>query len=142
MTFSSERVDRDATRQLILEMKGGIIDDVDLRALESCTSFASHLWIGYIRSRPVCAWGLVPPTLLADRAYLWLYAAPAVDEDKFIFVRNSQRVLEEIRALYPTIHGVTRVADPRAIRWIKWLGGKYGEPVNGFVPFMIGGDCG
>lgn len=142
MTFVSVRSEREATRQLILEMSGGVVDDTDLRALESCTSRASHLWIGYIRSRPVCAWGLVPPTFLSDRAYLWLYASPAVDEYKFIFVRNSQLQLEMMQRIYPTIFGVTRAEDARAIRWIKWLGGKYGAPQNGLRPFLIGDDLG
>ncbi len=137
-----EPVDRDATRQLILEMKGGVLDDNDLRALESCTAYASHLWAGYIRGRPVCAWGLVPPTLLSDRAYLWLYAAPAVEEFKFLFVRHSQMIMEEMREIYPVIYGVCEVDNPRAIRWLKWLGAEFGYPKATHVPFLIGGQRG
>jgi len=73
---------------------------------------------------------------------LWLYASPAVEEFKFIFVRNSQRVIEEMKELYPIIYGVTRIEDERAIRWVKWLGGRYNEPINGFRTFVIGGTNG
>lgn len=138
----TEPVSRDATRQLILEMKGGIIDDVDLKALESCTAFASHLWVGYINDRPVCSWGLVPPTLLSDKAYLWLYATPAVDDHKFMFVRHSQLVMEEMRTHYPSIYGVCEADNRRAIRWLKWLGAKFGPPFGAHIPFLIGNDNG
>lgn len=131
---------REATRELILEMHGGVLTDDDLRALETCTALATYLWIGYVHDRPVCAWGLVPPTILADRAYLWLYASPTVDEFKFQFVRHSQLVMEEMKRLYPVIWGVTRTNNPRAIRWLKWLGAKYGTPVGGQIPFTIGGE--
>lgn len=135
---SIEAVDREAMRQMIIEMKDGALSEDDTKALESCTAYASHLWVGYIRDVPVCAWGLVPPTLISDCAYLWLYATPGIDEHKFIFVRNSQVVMEQMRAIYPTIYGVTDVNDRRAIRWLRWLGAKFGVPKGQFVKFLIG----
>lgn len=140
--ISIQPIDRTATRELILAMKGGILSDADLKALEACTSFASHLWIGYIRDRPVCAWGLVPPTILADRAYLWLYHTEAVEEFKFIFVRRSQLVMEQMRELYPVIYGVCGIDRPKSIRWLKWLGARFGEPFGTHIPFLIGGEVG
>ncbi len=141
--INAQSSSREITRELILEMHDGILTDEDLRALETCTSQATYLWIGHINSRPVCAWGLVPPTLLADKAYLWLYAGPAIDEYKFQFVRHSMIVMEGMRELYPEIYGVTRADNPRAIRWLKWLGAKYGQPnEKGLVPFWIGGEVG
>lgn len=140
MTPQIKPSSREITRELILEMHDGILTEEDLRALETCTSRATYLWIGYIRERPVCAFGLVPPTLLADRAYLWLYASPAVEEFKFAFVRHSQLVMEDMLTLYPAIYGVTRADNPRAIRWLKWLGATYAQPQNGLIPFQIGAD--
>lgn len=132
-------VDRDATRELILRMKGGILTDEDYRALDACTSFASHLWIGYIRGEPVCAWGLVPPTFLSDRAYLWLYSTDAVEEFKFLFVRHSQLIMEQMKQIYPEIYGVCALSQPKSIRWLKWLGAKFDQPGSTYISFSIGG---
>lgn len=134
------RSSREMTRELILEMHGGILTDEDLRALETCTSQATYLWVGYIHDRPVCAYGLVPPTFLSDRAYLWLYASDGIEPFKFQFVRHSQLIMEEMRKLYPIIYGVTSNDNPRAMRWLKWLGAVYGKSYHGLVPFQIGGN--
>lgn len=141
--IAAESTSREITRELILEMHDGILTEEDHRALETCTSQATYLWIGYLNGRPVCAWGLVPPTLLADKAYLWLYAGKGIEAAKFQFVRQSQLVMEEMRKLYPEIYGVTRADNPSAIRWLKWLGATYG-PVNskGYRAFKIGGTNG
>lgn len=136
----AEPSSREITRELILEMHDGILTEEDLRALETCTSQATYLWIGYINGRPVCAWGLVPPTLLADKAYLWLYAGAGIEAAKFQFVRHSQIVMENMRKLYPEIYGVTRSDNHSAIRWLKWLGAIYGPVRNGYRAFQIGGE--
>lgn len=133
------RSDALTTRQLIMEMHGGILTKAQSDTLDSCLGPTSDLWVGFISGRPVCAWGLVPPTMLSDRAYLWLYASPAVDEHKFLFVRYSQRVIEDMRRYYPVIYGVCRLGDDRAIRWLKWLGAKFESPDSDFIPFVIGG---
>lgn len=126
-------------RDLIYMMNGGVMDEDKLRGLEAMTGVGSDIWIGLIDEVPVCAWGLVPPTLISDRAYLWLYVTDKVEEHKFIFVRWSQRVMEELRQRYPTIYGVCEVSNSRAIRWMRWLGAEFGHPEAKVVPFVIHG---
>lgn len=133
------KADAVTTRRLILEMHGGILSDIQFKTLDGCLGPTAELWIGLVDGRPVCAWGLVPPTVLSDRAYLWLYASAAVDEYKFLFVRYSQRVVETLRESYPIIHGICDVTNPRAIRWLRWLGANFSDPYDGHVPFVIGG---
>lgn len=137
MTVQVEPLDRHQTRDLILSVRGGILTDIESKTLDACLGFATHLWVGRINDKVVCAWGLVPPTLLADEAYLWLYSTPAVADHKFLFVRYSQRVIEEMLKLYPTIVGVTAIGAGDSIRWLKWLGAKFGEPVGKYIPFRI-----
>jgi len=137
MTFRTERSEHEAVTGLIYKLHGDKLSYEDQKALEACTSQASSVWVGYNNDNPVCAWGLVPPTLLSDSAYLWLYSTPEVEECKFLFIRHSQIVMEEMTELYPHIWGVTKVDQTRSIRWLKWLGAKYGTPVNGLVPFTI-----
>lgn len=137
MTALIQMADRVTTRELILSLNNGILSEEDIHAMDSCVSMASHLWIGYINDRPVCAWGLVPPTLLADSAYLWLYSTAEVEAHKFLFVRKSQVVIGEMLKIYPVIWGITRVEAERSIRWLRWLGAKFGTPNAHFIPFHI-----
>lgn len=124
-------------RDLISTMNGGVMDGDKLRSLEAMTGIGSDLWIGLINEVPVCAWGLVPPSLISDRAYLWLYVTEGVDEHKFIFVRWSQRIMADLRKRYPMIYGVCEVDNKRAIRWMKWLGAEFGYPGEAVIPFVI-----
>ena len=133
------RADAVATRGLIQEMHGKDLTDVETKTLDACVGPTAELWIGLVDGRPVCAWGLVPPTVLSERAYLWLYVGPAVDEYKFLFVRYSQRIVEALRLDYPIIEGICDINNRRAIRWLKWLGASFGEPTAHHVPFVIGG---
>ena len=137
MSVMIESIDRPRTRELILFAKGGILTELESRTLDACLGFATHLWIGQVDGRMVCAWGLVPPSLIAEEAYLWLFATPAVAEHKFLFVRHSQRVMEEMLKIYPRIVGVTDIKAHDSIRWLKWLGAKFGDYRGTHIPFVI-----
>lgn len=97
---------------------------------------SSTLWAGVYNGRLICVLGLVPPTLLSDRAYLWFHATEAA-KDQFLIVRHSQIVVRKMLEMYPTIVGQCEVSAERSIRWLKWLGASFGEPEGQLVPFVI-----
>jgi hypothetical protein len=82
-------------------------------------------------------WGLIPPTLLSDVAYLWLYTTPHLQSHMFMFIRHSQRAVAEIVEHYPLIVGHCLTNNPKAIRWLKWLGAEFNEPLGDIVSFSI-----
>jgi hypothetical protein len=135
--LSISTLDTREARRLILEMRGGSLTDNEAFNLNACTHGAVHTRICTIDDQPVAAWGLVPPSLLGDHAYLWLHCTPRIDEYKFMFIRRSQIEIQYLRSLYPTIHGVCEIGNTRAIRWIKWLGGRFGDHVGNHIPFVI-----
>lgn len=94
-------------------------------------------WIGSVDGQVACIWGLMEPSILSDRAYLWLLTTDVVDEHKFLLVRHSQRWIEDMLRTYSAIIGDVHVEDLRAIRWIKWLGATFGEPNGLRIPFQI-----
>ncbi len=122
MTALIELADKAKTRQLIFEAKEGILSVEEMEVLEQYLTFSAKLYIGSVDGKMCCAWGVVPPSLMSDRAYLWLFSTDVVEQYKFLFVRNSQKAT-------------------RSIRWLKWLGAKFGEPTKGkeawFRPFEI-----
>jgi len=106
-------------------------------ALAECITMSIVVWQAKVEAELVGLFGLIPPTLLSSQAYLWLHTTPAWDEHKFILVRFSQRMMEVMLAEYPTIVGHCHIENERAIRWLKWLGAVFHEPVGVKVPFSI-----
>lgn len=95
------------------------------------------VWIGYQDDQVLCAWGLAPPTLCSDHAYLWLFTTEHLTEHVFTFVRHSQRAVAEMLATYPTIHGHCVVGADKSIRWMRWLGAVFQATQGGLLPFTI-----
>ena len=96
------------------------------------------IWVGKVNGEPACIWGLIPPTILSDTAYLWLLTTDLIDDHKFLLIRHSQRWIEEALLEWPKIVGLVEPSNPRAVRWIKWLGAKFGSiNEDGYLPFVI-----
>lgn len=102
-----------------------------------CIFTAGKLWAGFVDGELVCFWGLVPPTLLSDQAYLWLYTTPALEGKEFYFIRQSQLAVEAMLQSYSLIVGHAVIDNSKAIRWLKWLGAKFGHPEGAVIPFTI-----
>lgn len=113
------------------------LDARKIEMLDWCRSMSSEVWAGRIDDELVCVWGLIPPTLISTQAYLWLHATERVEEHKFLFVRQSQRTVEAMLTRYATIIGHCVVGARSSIRWVRWLGGVFGEPSGGYLPFQI-----
>lgn len=92
---------------------------------------------GLVDGKVACIWGLIPPTLLSQTAYLWLLTTDIIAENKFLFIRHSQRYIEEALKQYPEIIGDTVISNTPAIRWLKWLGAEFGESSGLRLPFVI-----
>ena len=105
--------------------------------LRDCIYRSIEVRLGIIVGKPACVWGLIPPTLLSCTAYLWLLTTDIIAEHKFLFVRHSQRYIEEALKEYPEIVGDVIGDNPSAVRWIRWLGGEFQEPIMGRRVFRI-----
>lgn len=93
---------------------------------------------GYANGILACAWGVVAPSLLSDHAYLWLITSPLVDKNKFIFVRHSQIVIQDLLREYKSISGHTAASNESAVKWLKLLGAKFTESeAEGVLRFEI-----
>ncbi len=107
--------------------------------LSYCYSISEACWVGFIDSKPMAAWGLIPPSLMSDKAYLWLLTTDQVKGHEFLFVRHSQIFLESMLRRYPTIYGHCDVRQEKSIRWLRWLGARFDEPKGLRIEFSIRG---
>lgn len=109
----------------------------DRDTMQYCLKMSSHLWAGLTDGEIACVWGLIPPSLMSERAYLWLYTTELAEKHTFLLVRWSQIEVKKMLQEYPVIVGHAAANNPQAIRWLKWLGATFGEPEGLKVPFMI-----
>lgn len=115
---------------------------MNAKELQSCYAYlkaSAFAWTGLINKEIACVWGLVPPTILSDSAYLWLLTTPVVDEHRFTFVRHSQMVIEGLFEQFPIITGHVLADHTRSKRWLKWLGVKFMPAVGEgrLIPFEL-----
>jgi hypothetical protein len=108
-----------------------------IEMIEWCQSMSGEMWTGWADGDLVAVWGLIPPTLLSNQAYLWMHATDAVKDHTFLFVRHSQRMVERMLKHYETIVGHCVISSKDSIRWVKWLGGEFGDYDGQLVPFTI-----
>lgn len=137
MTVSVAQADRQRVSELISRDLGCSFTKDERKVFNHCLSLTTTLWVGQLDGEVVCAWGIIPPTLMSEQVYLWLYTTDRIVGHEFLFVRHSQRAVEEILKAYPTITGYTSVDLPKTIRWLKWLGAVFAEPEGKRLPFII-----
>jgi hypothetical protein len=113
-------------------------DDPDANAvLSGYMASSSETWVGFWNTEIACICGLIPPSILSNRAYLWMINTDLVDKHQFLFVRHSQMWLGELLDRYESIHGHCQVANTKGLKWLSWLGARFDEPIGGCLPFQI-----
>jgi len=135
MTTSVEPITSDQISELISSIDPDKV--LEIEAMQRYAAISVKLRAGSINGHLICLWGLIPPTLCSDRAYLWLYTTEAAQEHEFILVRRSQIEVQEMLEEYPLIVGHCEISETRSIRWLRWLGAKFGDHEGTLVPFMI-----
>jgi len=134
MTAEIEHLTTKRAKQLVAQLA---LRPLDQRAMDWCIYMSLDMWAGFIDERMAAIWGLIPPTLLSTQAYLWLWTTDVIKDHQFILIRHSQLVMEKMLKDYPSIVGHAVVGNDKAIRWLKWLGAKFGEPCGNAIPFRI-----
>lgn len=115
-----------------------MLADIEQETIVRSIRNSSRTWAGLLDGRLVCMWGLIPPTLMSDTAYLWLITTKHLHGHEFLFIRHSQRAVKAMLEEFPEIVGHTLIENRRAIQWLRWLGAVFGPPINNTVyPFTI-----
>ena len=123
--------------ELIATAPGEAITRDVVKIFDFCQKMSGEIWTGFVDDQIICAWGLIPPTMLSNQAYLWLWTTPGIQDHKFLLVRHSQRQISKMLDKWDTIHGHCRIDRPDSQRWLRWLGAIFGPPEGNFRPFTI-----
>jgi hypothetical protein len=130
-----ELVDRD--RQQVADFVCEGLPLGDARVMRFCIHRSQYLYRGIVDYETVCVFGLMPPTLLSDRAYLWMWHNEKIREHSFVVVRESQLAVEEMLRDYEVLVGHCHRDQPKSRKWLRWLGAEFGPPDGTRVPFEI-----
>lgn len=136
MTIAIEVVDG-ASLLKLAEAASYPLGEFELQKLRALVLISQNKFVGLVEGQYACCWGLVPPSLMSDKAYLWLQTTPLAEENKFLFVRHSQRCIEVMLEEYGELVGFCRPDNAAAIRWIEWLGGDFVRPFGTRADFVI-----
>lgn len=123
--------------QLLLNLTKPKMDSVVWTKLSAVLAVSDEVYVGLIDGEYVCCWGLIPPSMMSDKAYLWLQTTPEIEEYKFLLVRHSQRCVEVMLETYEELVGFCTPENTQAIKWIEWLGGEFKPLAFGRRDFVI-----
>jgi hypothetical protein len=113
------------------------MSDKDAKIIDYCHNISMTTWVGYNDERLVCAWGIIPPSILSDEVYLWLHVTGAIRTSQFLFVRHSQMFIQKTLKEYKAIVGHVKADATGSKRWLKWLGAEFYPGKNGYLNFRI-----
>ena len=137
MTAHIKKAPREDIGDLISSRIAPNIDPVELRILERYVQVSQSVWYCDINGKFIGIWGVIPPTLMSDQAYLWFHNNEAISSHEFIYVRHSQVAIAEILQQWSMILGHVEASSTKSIRWLKWLGAELQEPIGKLIPFVI-----
>lgn len=137
MTAAILTMSGDEAYSLIFPEHFAMLPVTDQATMQHAMKNSMAVWVGYDGSQILCTWGLIPPTLLSDRAYLWLWTTEHLHEHVFMFIRHSQREVAQMLERYASIVGHAQINAAKSIRWLRWLGATFGEPDGLLIPFEI-----
>jgi hypothetical protein len=138
MTASIIRLEDAAAYALLSSEHLATLPDIDQETMHRAIMNSTRMWLGEDDGKIIAMWGLIPPTLLSDEAYLWLFTTKHLQSHVFMFIRHSQRAMKEMLREYPIIVGHAKLDALRSRQWLRWLGAEFGDPVgNNIIPFTI-----
>ena len=137
MRVRIDELDWNNVSMTIAEIGYGKLSQFERSTFDRCLFSSSNVWLGRADGKLVCVWGVIPPSLMSDRAYLWLWTSEAIQGNEFLFVRHSQRAVEEMLKLFPSLYGHVALGAESSKRWLRFLGAKFGEPDAKAIPFQI-----
>lgn len=136
MTCEIRRIEKEGARAIVKGMK---LTRTEQAAFDNCLRQSTVIWAGWFDGRLACLWGVIAPNLLSQTAYLWLHAGEGIAGNEFMFIRQSQRVIEELKKQYKSIVGHCLIGEEKSQRWLRMLGAKFSKSDDRLKAFTISG---
>jgi len=113
------------------------LTDLDRQSLSLCLRMTLDIWAGIIDDDLVCAFGVAPTTMVSNAAYIWVWTTKELSGNEFVFIRQSQLVIERLLLRFPILYGLCEARAEQSKRWLRFLGAHFGPNRGGWAPFEI-----
>lgn len=91
-----------------------------------------------IGGRPEAMFGTSDVNVLAGIGSVWMLATDEVDRHPRDLLRLSPEWVGKLFSRYEVLRNVVSVDNDASIRWLKWLGARFTDPIEvGGVPFVL-----
>ncbi len=94
---------------------------------------SQDIWAGFWNGELALIWGLIPVSLLSDKAYIWSVGTPILRRCAKTLLRLSRLWLKEIAQEYPELLGL---CDQKTA-WVKHLGAEFEQTKGEYALFTI-----
>lgn len=100
-------------------------------------------WAGLADDRLVCLFGVAPLSLTGVTGIPWLVGSDDICTYSRQFLRRNRAYVREMLADFPVLRNVVDQRNTVSIRWLRWLGFSFGEPLPmgprnlPFIPFSM-----
>lgn len=108
-----------------------------VEAVDAFVNRSTRVFVGSIEGKVVCICGVIQPSLLSDRGYLWLVVTNFVEQYKFIFIRQSQLFIQALLKEYSVLYGHVETRNCQGAKWLRFLGARFMKDVDGMTQFEI-----
>ena len=123
-----------------VEVRNLIGYDARPLAIATCEDFihrSTALWLGKYEGMDACVVGLMGTTVFVDEPYLWMLHSKLCEQHPLLLIRWSKKVMGEILDLYPSVRGQCKITSAESIRWLEWLGARFGDRTGALISFRI-----
>lgn len=100
----------------------------DSKTMKEFFNQSEEISAGRINGELICLWGMIPASLLSDKAYIWSYAFPAVARHPKTFLKVAKGIIAQYLKAYPIL--ICHCAQK--VTFVKHIGG---ELVHDFGPY-------
>lgn len=91
---------------------------------------SSGAWTALVDGVPEVMFGVGDLNVLAGVGAPWLLGTDAVERHYVAFLRGSVVWRDQLLRRYPTMRNLVDVRNKASIRWLRWLGFTFSEPIS------------
>ena len=88
-----------------------------------------YKWSVYANGQFICLFGIGTQSLISDTGIIWMLGTDLIETYKGAFIRYSKAYIEAMLNVYPILTNHCDVRNTRTIRWLKFMGFKFDEPI-------------
>ena len=90
---------------------------------------SEYSWAALVDGKPVAMFGVGILNVIGGVGAPWLLATDDVERNRKVFVRLSISFRNELLERYPVLRNFVDVRNTASIRWLKWMGAEFSEPI-------------